>query len=388
MSLITASKTKPDIRVITRLVPPSGNLVQGQSELPIPSALAESAARHIAANHNHYAPAEGVSALREALAAKIAAINHVTVDTAAQPLELLITHGGTGALVAIGHIYLKGYSCLLFEPYYPFHRRITEDLGGKAESMPLEGPTLTTDPDRLRARVRELKNRSSFPLRAIVVCSPANPTGKVFSSEELQLVADVCHEFDLLCISDEVYENYVIGQREHISMATLPGMFERTITVNSFSKSWNVSGWRVGYIFGAGKIVAPLNAVTNVFYVNVATPLQHALADVLPNGAAHYQGLHDDFTRKRDWISTELTDLGFSVYDSGSAFYLWAKIPKQFKDAQPFNQMLMEKHGVAAVPGAAFADTDDWDNYMRLCIAREDEKLQTCMERLRQALRT
>ncbi len=387
MPVTTAPKTKPDIRVITRLVPPSGNLVQGQSELPIPPALADAAARHIAANHNHYAPAEGIPALREVLANQIAGFNGVRPDPAAQPLELLITHGGTGALVAIGHIYLTGHSCLLFEPYYPFHRRITEDLGGKAEVMPLEGPELHLDPDRLRARVRELKDRSSFPLRAIVVCSPANPTGKVFTREELQVIADVCHEFDLLCISDEVYEHYVIGDREHLSIAALPGMWERTITVNSFSKSWNVSGWRIGYVYGAGKVVAPLNAVTNVFYVNVATPLQHALSDVIPDSAAHDRERHESYTRKREWVSRELTDLGFTIYDSGSAFYLWTRIPREFKDALPFNQMLLEKYSVAGVPGAAFSDSDTWDNYMRLCIAREDEKLETCLQRMRKALR-
>lgn len=387
MSITSAVKAKPDIRVITRLVPPSGNLVQGQSELPIPPQLANAAAEHIAGNHNHYSPAEGVPALRQAIADQVAVFNRVNVDASAQPLEVLVTHGGTGALVALGHIYLKGYSCLLFEPYYPFHRRITEDLGGKAEVMPLEGPSLRLDPERLRATCRELKDRSSFPLRAIVVCTPANPTGKVFSREELQAVADVCHEFDLLCISDEVYEHYVIGNREHRSMAAVPGMFERTITVNSFSKSWNVSGWRIGYIYGCGKIVAPLNAVTNVFYVNASTPLQHSLADVLPGSAAHHRSLHDSFTRKREWVTEALTELGFSVYDSGSAFYLWAKIPEPHRDASVLNQMLMEKFGVAAVPGAAFADSDNWDNYMRLCIAREDSKLETSLERIKKALR-
>jgi aminotransferase len=384
---ITTTKTKPDIRVITRLVPPSGNLVQGQSELPIPPALAKAAAEHIAANHNHYAPAEGHPALRQALAQKIQRFNGVEVSADAQPLEVLVTHGGTGALVAIGHTLLKGYSCLLFEPYYPFHRRITEELGGRAEVMPLEVPSLALDPDRLRKTCRELKNRSSFPLRAIVVCTPANPTGKVFTREELQLVADVCHEFDLLCISDEVYENYVIGQRQHLSMAAIPGMWERTITVNSFSKSWNVSGWRIGYIYGCGKIVAPLNAVTNVFYVNAATPLQHALADLVGNSAEHDRALNDDFTRKRAWIAGALTDLGFDVYDSSSAFYLWAKIPAPHKDALELNTMLMEKFGVAAVPGSAFADSDDWDSYMRICIAREDSKLQTSLDRIGKGLR-
>lgn len=386
MSVSTLPRTKPDIRVITRLVPPSGNLVQGQSELAIPVPLANAAAEHIAANHNHYGPAEGIPALRKALEKKIVDFNHVPVSAEAQPLEIIVTHGGTGALVALGHTYLRGYSCLLFEPYYPFHRRITEDLGGKAESMPLEGASLALDRETLRAKCRELKSRSSFPLRAIFVCSPANPTGKVFSKDELKIISEVCHEFDLLCISDEVYEYYVVGDTPHVSIASMPEMFERTITVNSFSKSWNVSGWRIGYAYGAGKIVAPLNAVTNVFYVNVATPLQHALADVMGNSPERERELNTTFTAKRDRFVAGLKELEFEVFDSGSAFYLWTKIPPKFKDAMALNERLIRDFQVGAVPGAAFADTARWDNYMRICIAREDDKLETCLARLRQGL--
>ncbi len=386
MSVTSAPKTKPDIRVITRTVPPSGNLVQGQSELPIPPALAKAAAEHIAAGHNHYAVAEGVPVLRQAIAQKVREFNHVNVSAEAQPLEVIVTHGGTGALVTLGLTHLKGHSCLLFEPYYPFHRRITEELGGRAESMPLESGTLALDRDRLRKTCRELKHRSEFPLKAIVVCSPANPTGKVFSREELQIVAEVCHEFDLLCISDEVYEYYLVGDTKHTSIASLPGMFERTVTVNSFSKSWNVSGWRIGYAYGPGKLIAPLNAVTNVMYVHVATPLQHALADVLKDSEAHRKSVQADYLAKRKKFVAGLNELGFEVFDSGSAFYLWVRIPERFSDANALNTTLINEYQVGAVPGAAFADSDDWDNYMRICIARDDAKLDTCLERLKKAL--
>ena len=115
-------------------------------------------------------------------------------------------------------------------------------------------------------------------MRAIIACSPANPTGKVFNSAELEAIAAVCQEFDLLCIADEVYEHYVVGENPHTSIATLDGMWDRTITVNSFSKSWNISGWRLGYVYGASKLIAPLNNANNVFYVCSPTPLQLALA--------------------------------------------------------------------------------------------------------------
>ena len=244
------TKSRPDIRAITRLVPSSGNLVQGQSELAINPVLAAAASRIIAASQNHYGPAEGLLELRSAVAEKIAAFNGILIDPEAVPLQLLITPGATGALIAIAQTYLRNASALVFEPYYPYHRHILSELGGTTVVLPLHGEKLELDGDELRARCRELKNRKAFPLRAIILCTPVNPTGKVFARSELGTIASVCQEFDLLCISDEVYEHYVVGEQPHMSIATLPGMWERTITVNSFSKSWNISGWRLGYVYG------------------------------------------------------------------------------------------------------------------------------------------
>src|SRR5687767_940862 len=229
--------SRPDIRALTRLVPPSGNLVQGQSELAIYPALADAAARIISASKNHYCPAEGLDELRVAVAEKISTFNGISIDPESDRLELLITPGATGALVAIAQSYLRSGSALVFEPYYPYHRHIINELGGSTEALALHGERLELDGDELRARCRELKNRQSFPLKAIILCTPVNPTGKVFSASELKLIASVCHEFDLLCMADEVYEHYVVGTPPHISIATLPGMWDRTITVNSFSKS-------------------------------------------------------------------------------------------------------------------------------------------------------
>ncbi len=379
-------KAKPDIRAITKLVPPDGNLVQGQSELPIDARLAAEAARVIAASQNHYGSAEGVAGLRAAVAEKIETYNGLTVDLNAKQFELLITPGGTGALVAIAQTYLQGKSALVFEPYYPYHRIIIERFGGKTETFSLR-QDLSFDKEELRARCLELKNRNEFPLKAIVVCTPANPSGKVMTTTELEAIADVCRELDLLCISDEVYEHYVTGENPHVSIAGLPEMWERTITVNSFSKSWNISGWRLGYVYGDGKLVAPLNAATNVIYVCAATPLQTALSKVLMADANYYNRLRIDFDAKRHFASEALRDLGFEIYNSGSAFYIWARIPREYDDALKFNEMLMERAGVAAVPGSAFADGDDWDSYMRICIAREDSVLHGALEKMRTALR-
>ena len=386
MSEAKPKKIKPDIRAITRLVPPSGNLVQGQSELPIDPQLAKEAAEIIAASQNHYGGSEGDQNLRKAVAAKIKKYNNIEVDVAANPLEVMVTNGGTGALIGIAQSYLRGKSALVFEPYYPYHRRILEEFGAKTETFELD-QNLTFEKDALLAKCKELKDRKEFPLKAIIVCTPANPSGKVMTQTELEAVAEVAQELDLMVVSDEVYEHYVTGENPHIPIASLPGMWERTITVNSFSKSWNISGWRLGYAYGKGELVQPINNAANVIYVCPSTPLQAALSRVLMADDDYYTKLRDKFDGKRRFVSEELTNLGFQIYNSGSAFYLWTRIPEEFPDALKFNEMLMEKAGVAGTPGSAFADTDDWDAHMRICIAREDSILEGALEKIKTALK-
>ena len=380
------TKSRPDIRALTRLVPASGNLVQGQSELPINPVLAEAASRVISANQNHYGPAEGLIELRRAVAEKITTFNGISIDPESDPLQLLITPGATGALITIAQTYLRSASALVFEPYYPYHRHILTELGGNTEVLRLHGEKLELDPDELRARCRKLKDREAFPLRAIILCTPVNPSGKVFSKSELKAIAAVCQEFDLLCVADEVYEHYVVGSQPHVSIATLPGMWERTITVNSFSKSWNISGWRLGYVYGDARLVSPLNKANNIFYVCSPTPLQRALSEVLMADPGHYTQLRETFAAKRKFAVQALERVGFEIYDSGSSFYVWARIPTQFEDAMELNEMLIDRAQVAGVPGSAFADSDYWNSYMRLCIAREDEVLQGALNRLQSAL--
>ena len=385
MSEAKPKKVKPDIRAITRLVPPSGNLVQGQSELPIDPQLAAEAAEIIAASQNHYGGSEGDANLRRRVAEKIARYNGIDVNVDAAPYELMITNGGTGALICIAQSYLRDKSALVFEPYYPYHRRILEEFGSKSESFELD-EHLTFEKDALRTKCRELINRVDYPLKAIIVCSPANPSGKVMTQTELEAIAEVAQELDLLVISDEVYEHYVTGETPHISIAGLPDMWDRTITVNSFSKSWNISGWRLGYAYGSGKLIAPLNNAANVIYVCPSTPLQAALSRVLMSDEAYYPQLREKFDGKRIFASDALREMGFDIYNSGSAFYLWGRIPERFNDAITFNEMLMEKAGVGMTPGSAFADTDVWDAHVRICIAREDAVLEGAMGKLRGVL--
>lgn len=378
-------KIRPDIRAITRRVPAAGNLVQGQSELPIDPQLAREAAVIIAASRNHYGGSEGDETLRRAVAEKIKRYNNIDVDPDARPFEVMVTNGGTGALIGIAQAFLRGASALVFEPYYPYHRRILEEFGAKTETIELDADLRFTK-ESLAARCRELKSRTEFPLKAIIVCTPANPSGKVMTNDELTAVAEVAAELDLMVISDEVYEHYVSGATPHTPIASLPGMWDRTITVNSFSKSWNISGWRLGYAYGNGELIAKINNAANVIYVCPATPLQAALARVLMSDGEYYDRLNQKFEVKRERFSAGLTDLGFDIYPSGSSFYIWARIPERFSDAIEFNEMLIEKAGVGMTPGSAFADSEMWDAHVRICIAREDEILDGAMEKLRSVL--
>ena len=386
MSEPKVQKVKPDIRAITRLVPASGNLVQGQSELPINPELAAEAAAIIAASQNHYGGSEGDASLRKAVAAKIKRFNDIEVDPDARPFEVMVTNGGTGALIGIAQSYLRGKSALVFEPYYPYHRRILEEFGSKTERFELD-EQLGFEKDALLAHCKELKNRNEYPLKAIIACTPANPTGKVLSQTELEAIAEVAKELDLLVVSDEVYEHYVTGENPHTPIASLPDMRERTITVNSFSKSWNISGWRLGYTYGKGELIAPINNAANVIYVCPATPLQAALAKVLMADDDYYGDLRDKFDQKRIRFSEGIRELGFDIYDSGSAFYLWARIPERYSDAIAFNEMLMRDAGVGMTPGSAFADSDTWDAHVRICIAREDHILEGALAKLQAALK-
>lgn len=377
---------QPDIRAIARLIPPDGNLVQGQNETALHPDLARALNEVVAEGLNHYSFFEGVGPLRKAVAEKIRLHNGVTIDPEARPLELIITPGATGGIVIIAHTYLRGAAAVVFEPYYPYHKKTLETAEARAEVVKLVGDDLALDVDELRRVCREGKNRAQYPVKAIIACSPANPTGRMFTREELQSIIKIAHEFDLLIISDEVYEHFSLTAADHVSTASLPGGFERTITVNSFSKSWAVSGWRLGYLYGPGELVNKLAATGNVYYVCTPTPLQHALSRVLLADTGYYDRLRVDFARRREVLHKALETVGFHTYNSRSSFYLWARIPERFESAMQLNEILISKAGVAAVPGSAFMDNPERDVYMRWCFAREDRMLEAASERIVRAL--
>ncbi|HWO02616.1 MAG TPA: pyridoxal phosphate-dependent aminotransferase [Blastocatellia bacterium] len=382
----STKRSQPDIRAIARLIPPDGNLVQGQNEVALHPALTRALDEVTTSGLNHYSFFEGVDELRQAVAKKLRLFNGVNVDPDRRPLELIITPGATGGLVTLAHALLRGASAVVFEPYYPYHKKTLETCNARIDVVKLRGDDLTLDIDELRRVCREGKSRPEFPVKAIIVCSPANPTGRVFSRDELAAIVQCAAEFDLLLVSDEVYEHFTLSAADHVSTATLPGAFERTITVGSFSKSWAVSGWRLGYAYGPGHLVSKLAILGNIYYVCTPTPLQHALSRVLLAHPGYYDDLRVAFARKASVLCGALTRSGFEVYPSRSSFYAWARIPERFKDATELNEFLIREAGVAGVPGSAFMDEPDTDLYMRLCFAREDKMLEAAAARIEKAL--
>lgn len=379
-------RSQPDIRAIARLIPPDGNLVQGQNEVALHPALARALDEVVTSGLNHYSFFEGVDELRRAVAEKLRLFNGVSVDPDRRPLELIITPGATGGLVTLAHAFLRGASAVVFEPYYPYHKKTLETCDARIDVVKLRGDDLTLDLDELRRVCRDGKSRVEYPLKAIIVCSPANPTGRVFSRDELIAIVKIAEECNLLVVSDEVYEHFTVGAEDHVTTATLPGAFERTITVGSFSKSWAVSGWRLGYAYGPGHLIGKLAPLGNIYYVCTPTPLQHALSRVLLAHPGYYDQLREDFAGKRSILGRALERSGFHVYPSRSSFYAWARIPARFQDALELNEFLIREAGVAGVPGSAFMDEPERDVYMRLCFARENKMLESAAARIEKAL--
>jgi aminotransferase len=382
----TPKRAQPDIRAIARLIPQSGNLVQGQNDVALHPALARALREVIDAGLNHYSFFEGVDELRQSIAEKLCVFNGVKIDPDSRPLELIVTPGATGGLITFAHTYLSGASAVVFEPYYPYHKRTLETAGAQSEVLKLRGENLDLDVDELRRVCRDGSSRTAYPIKAIIVSSPANPTGRVLSRAELKSIVDCANEFDLMLLSDEVYEHFTLEAADHIATASIEGAFERTITVSSFSKSWAVSGWRLGYTYGPGKLVGKLAQLGNIYYVCTPTPLQHALARVLLNDPGYYDRLRIDFARKRETLTRALESVGFGIYPSRSSFYAWVRIPDRFEDATALNDFLIREAGVAGVPGSAFMDEPERDVYMRLCFAREDAMLEGALERIVRAL--
>lgn len=293
------------------------NLAQGVCDTPVPGVVEAEALAAIHAGHNIYARLDGITRLRHAIAAKQQRDYGLVYDPDA---EVLVASGATGGLHAAAMALLDpGDEVLLFEPFYGYHIATLSSLNVKPIFVPLAEPTFALDTDALKAAITPRT-------RAIILNTPANPSGKVFSREELEAVAEVCLANDLFLITDEIYEYFVYDGRHHIAPATLEGMRERTIVISGFSKTFSVTGWRLGYVTADRRFMPAMAYFHDLTYVCAPTPLQHAAAAGLEQlGPSFYQRIAADHQSKRERMVSALRAAGLEPTVPEGAYYVLAR---------------------------------------------------------------
>jgi len=340
--------TESVIREMSRLATAHGalNLAQGFPDFPCPPELKEAAVEALHADINQYAITWGAKPLRDAIAAKTAR-SYPGWDPDPET-EITVTCGATeGMIAAMLAIVDPGDEIVIFEPFYENYGPDAIITGATPRYVTLHEPDWSIDPDELRAAVGPRT-------RGIVLNSPHNPTGKVFSRAELQLIADVCREHDLVAFTDDIYE-HIVFDGEHVPLATLPGMRERTVAVNSTSKTYSVTGWRVGWVIAPPALTSGIRKTHDFLTVGAAAPLQQAAAVALAFPDVYYERLAADYRARRDTLLPALHDAGFRVHDPAGAYYVMTDIRGLSNDDDvAFARRLIEEPGIATVPGSSF----------------------------------
>jgi aminotransferase len=301
--------------------------------------------------------------------------NHVNADP---EREVVVTVGSTGAFYSAGMALLDaGDEVVIFEPYYGYHVNTLEAMRCQPVYVRLDPPDWSF--------TRQALERAITPrTRAIVVNSPANPSGKVFSRTEMQWIAECAAKHDLFIFTDEIYEYFLYDGREHISPAALPGMYERTITISGFSKTFSITGWRIGYAVCAAKWAGAIGYFHDLYYICAPSPLQHGvvagLDELKPD---FYRALGEEYRQKRDLICGTLREAGLTPSVPQGSYYVLADssgLPGRTSKEKAM--YLLRETGVAAVPGASFFHDDAGENLLRFCFAKTDEQLQDACRRL------
>jgi len=352
------------------------NLAQGVCDTPVPPVVEEAAIQAIRDGHNIYTRLDGIARLRNAISAKQQrdyALNY-NPET-----EVLVASGATGGFHAACMALLNpGDEVLLFEPFYGYHVSTLRSMRVNSVFVPLTEPGFALDTDAMRAAITPRT-------RAIVINTPANPSGKVFSPAELEVIAEVALAHDLFVFTDEIYEYFVYDGLRHISPATLPGMRERTIVLSGFSKTFSVTGWRLGYVTADARWLPAMNYFHDLTYVCAPSALQHGAAaglEQLPS--SFYTQLAADHQDKRTRILSALTGAGLTPTTPAGAYYVLAdstSLPG--KNAAERARNLLAATGVAAVAGSAFFRPGRGENLLRFCFAKKDEDLNEACARLR-----
>jgi L-glutamine---4-(methylsulfanyl)-2-oxobutanoate aminotransferase len=374
----TSVFTESVIREMTRLAAVHGamNLAQGYPDFPAPDFIKQAAIDAINADINQYAITWGSLRLRKAIADKMSRFYGLELDP---DREITVTCGATEAMMCAQLAVVEpGDEIIVFEPFYENYVPDAAMSGAKLVFVTLKGEDFRFDPDELRAAF-------SPRTRAIIVNSPSNPCGKVFSREELSQIAELCLEFDTLCITDEIYEHIVFVDRGHVPMATLPGMYDRTITISGLSKTFSVTGWRLGYLVAPPYLTNALRKVHDFLTVGAPAPLQEAAAVAIEDGDTYYPELRGMYEHKCDLLMRPLLEAGFRVHRPEGAYYLMADFGDLgFKgDDVAFAHHMTKDIKVAPVPGSSFyATPGGGSTVVRLTFSKSEETLTEAANRI------
>jgi aminotransferase len=374
----TAQFTESVIREMTRLAMRHGavNLAQGFPDFPAPAALKDAAKRAIDDEFNQYAITWGAKPFRDAISAKYRCTYGLEFDP---EREVTVVCGSTeGMIASLLAVTNPGDEIIVFEPYYENYQPDALLAGADRRLVTLHPPDWTFDRDELR---RAFTRRT----KAIILNSPNNPTGRVFTRGELEFIAGLCQEYDALCITDEIYEHIVYDGCAHIPMMSLPGMRDRTILVNSMSKTYSVTGWRVGWVLASPDLTDSIRKVHDFLTVGAAAPLQQAGVVALSLPDSYYADLAAGYAARRDRMLEVLERTGFRSYRPAGAYYVMADIAAfGFPDDVAFARHLVERVGVAVVPGSSFFDhPENGKQIVRFCFCKKYETLGAAEEKLR-----
>ena len=376
----TASFTDSVIRRMTRICAryEAINLSQGFPDFDPPAAITDRLKEVAKEEYHQYSITWGAKNTREALAAKQSALMGFSIDPEE---EVVITCGGTEAMMAaMMTVANPGDRVVIFSPLYENYGADTILSGAQPIYIPLVPPEFSFDPQLLEDAFKD-------GAKALVLCNPSNPSGKVFSLEELETISDIVKRYDGYVITDEVYEHIVYAPYHHIYIASLPGMRERTISTGSLSKTYSITGWRLGFTIAPPEITDRIRKVHDFLTVGAAAPLQEAVVTGLCFGMEYYEELLAIYTKKRDLFCKGLDEIGLTHNVPQGAYYVLMDISEfGVSDDLAFCEWLAREVGVGAVPGSSFFK-EPVNNYIRFHFAKKDETLKAALERLADVFR-
>ncbi len=351
------------------------NLAQGVCDTELPAPVRDAAIAAIEQGHNIYTRLDGIAPLRAGISKKLADYNHVETDPDTQ---VLVTSGATGALyAAFLALFNPGDEVILFEPFYGYHLNTMLSLRIRPVPQPLATGTWELDIDALRRAITP-------KTRAILINTPSNPCGKVFTRAEIEAIGEIALQHDLFLVTDEIYEYFLFGGAEHVSAASLPGLAERTILISGFSKTFSITGWRIGYLAADAKWVPSIGYFHDLTYVCSPSPAQYgAAAGLAALDADFYRHMSTDYEKKRDLLCAALTDAGLTPSVPDGAYYVLADATTlPGATARDKARALLAKTGVAAVAGSAFYSKGRGENLLRFCFAKQDAAIADACSRL------